>query len=141
MCWISEAEPWALCRWEMRTARKTHKCCDCGRDIAPGERYHWATGLSDYPKHWDVFKVCAHCDAASKWLSVMCGGHLYGAIGMELREHWDEEYLTRSPGLGRLVLGHERRWQRTKHAAGLMEIPDWAGDCARDTLAATGKAA
>ena len=40
-----------------------------------------------------------------------------------------------------LAAHQARRWQRTKHAAGLMEIPDWAGDCARDTLAATGKAA
>lgn len=136
MCRANEADPWRVYRWKMRTARKTHQCYDCGRDITPGERYHWATGLWDDLPRWYVFKMCAHCDAASNWLMVMCNGYLYGGVGEELREHWNEEYLTRSPGLGRLVLGHERRWQRTKHATGLMEIPTWAGQCARDTLAA-----
>lgn len=137
MCRASEADPWRVYRWTRRAARKSHICYDCGRTIAAGERYHWATGLhDDNPRGWEVFKLCAHCDAASEWLMVMCNGYLYGGIGEELREHWDEEYSTRSPGLGRLVLGHERRWQRTKHATGLMEIPTWAGQCARDTLAA-----
>lgn len=135
MCWINEADPWRVYRWEMRTARKTHKCFDCGRNIAPGERYHWATGLAeDRPRRWDVFHLCAHCDAAAGWLSVMCNGYLYGAIGMELRAHWDDEYLTRSPGLGRLVLGHERRWQRTKWATGLMDVPTFAKDLANKTM-------
>ena len=135
MCWADDADPWTVYRWERRIARKSHKCYDCGRTIAAGERYHWATGLLD--KRWDVCKLCAHCDAAAGWLMVMCNGWLYGSIGMELREHWDEEYLLRSPGLARLVLGAERRWQRTKYATGLMEVPTWAAQCARDTLAST----
>ena len=143
MCWANEGEPWRVYRWTMRTARKPHQCYDCRRTIAAGERYHYAVGLpDDRPRRWEVMKLCAHCDAASEWLTVMCNGWLYGGIGMELREHWDEEYLLRSPGLARLVLGAERRWQRTKWAtAGLMDIPDWAGQCARDTLAATERAA
>lgn len=135
MCWINEADPWRVYHWEMRTARKEHQCFECERTICRGERYHYAVGLPDErPVRWDVFKLCPHCDAASKWLTVVCRGFLYGGIAMELREHWDEEYLLRSIGLARLVLGIERRWQRTKYATGLMEIPTWAGDVAKKTM-------
>lgn len=138
MCWVEDCDPWRVYREAIRTARKNHQCFECGRTIAKGERYRWATGLHpENPRNsWDVFKLCAHCDAAAQWLVVMCNGYLFGGIGEELREHWIEEPLLRSIGLARLVHGIENKWMRSKYAPGqMMDVPDWAAQCARDTLA------
>lgn len=133
MCRIQDCDPWEFFFAGTRTARKAHQCYECSRTICPGERYHCARGKSDGT--FDQFKLCAHCDAASGWLSVVCHGYLYGGIGEELREHWEENPDFRSIGLGRLIHGIERRWQRTKYATGLMEVPTWAEDVARTTMA------
>jgi hypothetical protein len=40
------------------TARKTHRCGECFRNILPGEKYEYVSGL------WDVFqayKTCLDC--------------------------------------------------------------------------------
>lgn len=68
---LSQAEP---------VARKAHKCKECGREIAPGERYHvdrfiWEGELNTH-------KVCAHCMVAREWLSDECGGWLFGVVAM-----------------------------------------------------------
>jgi hypothetical protein len=43
----------------MRTARRTHKCGECGRDIHRGERYEVASVLSD--GSWSTYKTCLGC--------------------------------------------------------------------------------
>jgi len=136
MCWVADCDPWKVYREHTRTARKSHTCEECGRTIAIGERYHWATGLHpDWPK-WQTFHMCAHCYAAAQWLTVMCSGWCYGGVAEELREHWDEEWQLRSPGLGRLIIGIGNKWQHGKYRPGQrMDVPDWAAQCARDTLA------
>lgn len=136
MCRVEDCDPWAVYRETTRTARKPHLCFECGRIIAKGERYRYATGKHpDNPRGgWDEFKLCVHCNAAAQWLIVMCNGYLFGGIGEELREHWDEEWRLRSVGLARLIIGIDNRWRRSKYATGLIEVPDWAGDCARETL-------
>lgn len=135
MCRIQDCDPWKVYRAGTRVARKEHTCFECGRKITKGESYHYATGLHPDAAGWDVFKLCPHCDAASQWLVVVCNGFLYGGIREELREHWEEEWELRSIGLGRLIHGIERRWQRTKYATGLMEIPTYAKTVARTSMA------
>lgn len=44
---------------QFRTARKRHKCCECGSIIDPGERYLSITGLWD--REWSHFKQCELC--------------------------------------------------------------------------------
>lgn len=120
MCRIQDCDPWDFFRDTHRVARKEHQCMDCCRTIAKGERYHYATGLAD--GRWDVMKLCQHCEMAAGWLREVCNGFLYGAIGEELEEHWDEDLTFRSKALGMAVLGHRRRWRPYK-GDGLMPVP------------------
>jgi hypothetical protein len=45
---------------DMRTAKKVHKCCECGFAIQPGMQYHYHHGV------WDgrggSYKVCLGCE-------------------------------------------------------------------------------
>lgn len=54
-------EPPVFYSLDWHTARKTHKCSECGKRISPGERYEKAVGK------WDgavgVFKTCSRCVA------------------------------------------------------------------------------
>lgn len=134
MCRIQDCDPWKLYSFKIVKARRAHKCFECDRTISPGERYHRASALDPDGDRWQSYKLCAHCDAASEWLMVVCNGYLYGGIGEELQEHWDEEIELRSIGLARLIHGRERAWQRTKYATGLMEVPTWAGQVAKKTM-------
>jgi hypothetical protein len=120
MCRIQYCEPWDYFRAGRRVARKEHQCMDCLRKITSGERYHCATGLAD--GRWEVLKLCQHCEISAEWLIEVCNGFLYGAIGEELEEHWDEDLTFRSKALGLAVLGHRRQWQ-TFRRDGLMPVP------------------
>lgn len=54
---------------EQRKARVSHKCCECGKTIEPGELYQYSSGI------WDSepcrYKQCSNCyalfDAAGKF--------------------------------------------------------------------------
>jgi len=41
------------------TARKKHICCECRRDIPPGEEYENVTGCWD--GSWSTYKTCIDC--------------------------------------------------------------------------------
>lgn len=43
----------------MRTAKKTHRCCECRLPIHPGERYQDVFGVWDGEA--DQFKTCSTC--------------------------------------------------------------------------------
>ena len=43
------------------TARKSHVCEDCGRDIVPGEQYRRTTSVGD--DGFDTWKCCPQCHA------------------------------------------------------------------------------
>lgn len=53
-------------RERVGVARKAHRCCECGCDIRPGERYEYAVG------QWDgdisTFKTCERCLSFRKWM-------------------------------------------------------------------------
>jgi hypothetical protein len=122
MCRIQDCDPWRVYREAKRTARKNHQCFECSRVIAKGERYHYATGLDPCGDRWDVFHLCAHCDAAAQWLVIVCGGYLYGGIGEELLEHWEEDTTFRSRELAMAIRGRERAWKPLR-GDGLMPVP------------------
>jgi hypothetical protein len=120
MCRIQGCDPWDLYHAEQRTARKPHKCTECGRVISKGERYHYASGLAE--GRFDTFKMCEHCDAASDWLTEVCNGYIYGDIGEELEEHWEEDTTFRSRELAEAIIGRKWAW-RYPHSGRLMPVP------------------
>lgn len=113
MCLIEsdDLDGWQLLRDVMRTARKEHKCDECGRTIEPGETYRYACGVSY--EDWCSDKCCTHCQMAQKWLMRQCRGYLFRSVLIDLEGHLGEPiergYRAR---LCRLVVGMRRQWQR-----------------------------
>ena len=64
MCFIAEDSP-EFSRHGIRTARAEHRCTDCGRGIAVGERYRWSTGKQAgefwYSKRCGRCQILAEC--------------------------------------------------------------------------------
>lgn len=90
------------------TARKSHKCDECARDILDGEVYTNAIGKWDGT--FSAFKTCSHCTVLQKWLRRECGGFLYGGLSDEMEEH-AREY--QSFWLWRGLASMRKKW-RTK---------------------------
>ena len=59
MCNCDMADSPSAFRSTVRTARKTHRCVECRREITQGDRYEFASGV------WDgspsSFKTCLRC--------------------------------------------------------------------------------
>lgn len=76
------------------TARKQHKCFECGRGIFPGQRYEKVFGVWD--GRVDVFKTCERCVKLREHLAahVRCfcwaHGNLLEDVRMEI-EHLPAE--------------------------------------------------
>jgi len=67
-----------------QTARKLHKCTECGRVISIGEKYEKTTGL--WSGVWDAFKTCVDC------LSLRCvffphNGFVFGEIRGDIHQN------------------------------------------------------
>jgi predicted RNA-binding Zn-ribbon protein involved in translation (DUF1610 family) len=99
------------------TARKQHRCTECWRVIAAGEQYVYFTGKSDGEMH--VYKTCRHCAAARVWLTTACDGYIFCAVLEDLREHWRDSPVYRSPMLRALIDGIEAKWH-----GGTDPVPD-----------------
>lgn len=55
------------------TARKTHRCCECGNEIRPGERYQKISGL--WEGIFSHYKTCERCaDLRDSLSDVICAG-------------------------------------------------------------------
>jgi len=52
---------WKVSEEKNRTARKPHKCTECGREIQPGERYEDFRGFCDESDRWMRYKTCVDC--------------------------------------------------------------------------------
>jgi hypothetical protein len=110
MCMTDDGEQWTLFRSGQRRAAKDHRCCECGRTIASGEHYAYATGLID--DTWLSYRTCVQCEAACGWLRIVCGGWVYGLTEEDLVNHvtGDERDL-RSRPLTRLVRWMKADWR------------------------------
>jgi len=47
-------------REEYRKARKIHKCCECKKDINPGQEYKYAVGK--WEGEFNYYRWCLECD-------------------------------------------------------------------------------
>lgn len=103
-----------------RTARKDHRCGECCRIIKAGERYRYETCVTN-DHYVCTAKTCSHCQVAQTWLADNCGGYLFDAVIVDLKEHI-REYPAIGYGLARVVRGAERKWQRFD-GGGLMAVP------------------
>jgi hypothetical protein len=119
MCMIDDGEPWEFCEISMRKARKAHRCDECAREIAPGERYENVAGKAD--GDFNTWRTCAHCIAARSWLTVECNGYLLGGVLDDLAEHWMQTSEYHSAWLGRAIVGMRRHW--TRRDGKLMPVP------------------
>ena len=88
MC-VYDYDTYEVSHAQVRTARKTWTCQECGRLIASGERYEHHSGL--YDGRWDRNITCAHCVEGRRFLDVVCGGGwLYADVWDETDRHVDE---------------------------------------------------
>lgn len=74
-------------RWKIRKARKPHRCVECNREIAPGERYEYAS--SCYDGSWSHYATCLDCVSVAG--AFFCDGLLIGGMWLMLKDHI--EYL------------------------------------------------
>lgn len=99
------------------TARREHRCYECGRTIGLGETYQRAAG-SCWGEFWHA-KTCAHCANTRTHVVAYFPAYnedYYGGLGEHLVEcAWDE------PRLLRLAVNFRRRWRRRD--GGLTDIP------------------
>ncbi len=97
------------------TARKPHRCDECGGPIVPGEQYERATMLAD--GHWDVFATCCACLPMADWVVRNCGCRLHGDLWRHLEDDvWRQSRFELPAGVafkvGRWIIGNRRRTGR-----------------------------
>lgn len=124
MCMIDGGERAELWQESKQRARKMHKCCECGRDIHPGETYWKVFGIQDGDAFSD--KWCAHCNVAKEWLWKNCGGSMLTMVIEDCQEHvHDYRDADFAPALARVCVGARRHWtvRRGARAGQLMPVP------------------
>jgi hypothetical protein len=111
---MSDTERPLAYRHEKRTARRAHTCCECTGRIAPGEIYHYISGVwSEGP---ESFKVCCDCES------------LRGDVDNNVRD--DERtaygYLFESVFNGAEVQSFMRRFCEIADRRHGLPLPEWA---------------
>lgn len=116
MCAIDDADYFCeVLSSRTLTARKAHRCNECGRTIEPGESY-LCEFLTDKEQGARVHKTCAHCQIVREWLLRECGGWLYSGIAEDIGDH-----AGYGMPVARLVVGINRQWYRIDGS--LMPVP------------------
>lgn len=82
-------DPAEFVQSEERTARKPHKCCECGHQIEPGEVYEHVRGK--WGGEISTFDTCEMCVELREALSDYYGGCFqYGGLQEEYHEYLNE---------------------------------------------------
>lgn len=71
---------------EIRTARKQHQCCECGKPISPGDKYEYVVYLFD--GRWDADRTCSICKEIR---DCYCCSWLRGGVWDTMREYFEWE--------------------------------------------------
>lgn len=93
----------------IQTARKEHRCGECGCTIQPGEKYEYVCGK------WDgcvsVEKTCERCYDLRKWVSnnIPCFCWAYGNVYDDAREAINEARLRAPEETHGVLFGFQRR--------------------------------
>ena len=98
------------------SARKEHKCEECGRNIGAGEPYWYGFGKQDGYTYDS--KTCRHCRVIADWLLRNCNGFMYTAMVDDFRNHAEG-----TVSMLRLVVGARRKWRRFSDPSRLMPVP------------------
>lgn len=70
---------------EFHVAAKTHRCCECGRDICPGTKYQRVDGL--WAGEWNTFKSCSRCaHVRDEWFHVDPEWVYFGGLSEVIHE-------------------------------------------------------
>ncbi len=96
------------------TARKQHKCSECGAPILPGERYEYVFAIWDGdPTH---VRTCCRCTALRDFVvaHIPCSCWAHGNL-LEDMQTEVEHYSHEAPGL---LMGYLRRLKAVYHAKG-----------------------
>ena len=70
-------------RSTMQTARKPHKCCECGKTITPKEKYEYVCGI--WEGTFDTHKTCIVCKEIRD--TFFCDGWLFEGLFEYLYNH------------------------------------------------------
>ena len=134
MCF--DGDPVDLLKSRETKARTQHRCAECSRSILPGEIYLYEAWI--YEGGFDAHHTCGQCHAAREWLSRVCSSWQYGAVLADLGEHWDEEPVYRSLGLGRLIVAGRTQWERDGRIVPVERVSAWVDDALRHVPALAG---
>ena len=88
-CCIDVDDPCAIMDDQIVTARKSHKCCECGCDILPGKKYENTSALAE--GKWYRYKTCAPC-AGIRNTFFSCGWY-WGQMREDFYECQGWDYL------------------------------------------------
>jgi hypothetical protein len=80
------------------TARKEHRCCECGITIHQGDTYQRASGLWD--GLWDTYKTCLPCaQLRVEWQSALRWDELvgFGRLADHIHGHYSAADLPNHP--------------------------------------------
>ena len=69
-----------------RTARKVHKCYECGRKIEPGEKYEVVSGVWD--GDFETYKTCNDCHTARSMF--FPSGYSFGMMWQDIVDYIGE---------------------------------------------------
>ena len=75
---------------EIRTARKEHRCCECGAKILPKQKYERTGTL--FEGQWTTYKTCIPCVGIRRDFFT-CGWY-YGQMRNDFRECNGWDYVT-----------------------------------------------
>jgi len=68
-------------------AREAHKCCECRKEIEPGQRYEYVSGKWD--GYFMTFKTCLACKHTRD--SLMSCGWVYGRLWEDVRDWFESQ--------------------------------------------------
>ena len=112
MCMVDDADGWVtMLSSGLRTARKAHKCHECGRTIKTAELYRSESYI--YEGEFQNHKTCPQCLICRQWLEKECKGWVYGGVGEDVAEHYHEADYPKAikRDLARLVVGLRTHWK------------------------------
>lgn len=81
----SDYDSYAKCSsTRVRTARATHKCCECREPIAAGARYEYCSGIWDGSPN--AYKTCLSCVEIRNHFA--CSGWLFGQVWEDIEQNF-----------------------------------------------------